>query len=142
MTDAEVALRYVDYLRTGDEDILESAFAPSFHDHVSGRTGPDMMRVVHRWISETLADISYEVHGVTAGDGLAMVWFSSRGRHVGSAFPLFADREPTGREIVAEAVHIFRVTDGKLSEHWAVRDDLGVLRQLDGVEAGSDRPRR
>jgi hypothetical protein len=39
-----------------------------------------------------------------------------------------------GKTIVAEAVHILRVVDGKLAEHWAVRDDLGVLRQLDTLD--------
>jgi len=84
------------------------------------------------------------VHGVTTGGGLVMLWFSSRARHVGNAFPQFAGREPTGRVIVAEAVHIFRVADGKLAEHWAVRDDLGVQRQIDSpepVEPPGDRPR-
>jgi predicted ester cyclase len=30
-------------------------------------------------------------------------------------------------------VHIYRVADGQIREHWAVRDDLSMLRQL-GVE--------
>jgi hypothetical protein len=64
-----------------------------------------------------------------------MLWFSSRGRHVGSGgFPQFTGREPTNRTITAEAVHIFRIVESRLAEHWAVRDDLGVLRQLDAPE--------
>jgi predicted SnoaL-like aldol condensation-catalyzing enzyme len=27
-------------------------------------------------------------------------------------------------------IHIWRVVDGKIVEHWACRDDLGVLEQL------------
>ncbi|MFB9687101.1 ester cyclase [Amycolatopsis plumensis] len=106
-SDAELAVRYVDYLVGGDEAILEEAFAPDFLDHVSGRRGTDMMRVVRGWLERS-----------------------------------FAGRQPTGRRIVAEAVHIFRVRDGRLAEHWAVRDDLGVLRQLEGGEAPGERPRR
>ena len=30
----------------------------------------------------------------------------------------------------AEHIHIYRVTHGKLAEHWVVRDDLAMLRQL------------
>jgi steroid delta-isomerase-like uncharacterized protein len=33
----------------------------------------------------------------------------------------------------AEHIHIFRVADGKLAEHWVVRDDLTMLRQLGAV---------
>jgi len=136
-TDNErLALRYVDYLRTGDETILSEAFSPDHLDHVSGRRGMDIMRIVRGWITESFADVTYEVHAVTTGADLVMLWFSNTGRHVGSGFPQLADREPSGRDIVAEAVHIFRVADGRLVEHWAVRDDLGMLRQLDGADRG------
>jgi steroid delta-isomerase-like uncharacterized protein len=30
----------------------------------------------------------------------------------------------------AEHIHIYRLVDGKLAEHWVVRDDLAMLRQL------------
>jgi steroid delta-isomerase-like uncharacterized protein len=30
----------------------------------------------------------------------------------------------------AEHIHIYRVADEKLAEHWVVRDDLAMLRQL------------
>lgn len=141
-TDSELVVRYVDYLATGDESILDEAFTPDFHDHVSGLRGTDMMGVVRGWLARSFADLTYEVHAVTSGDGLVMIWFTSSGTHIGSEFPQFAGREPTGRRIVAEAVHIFRVRDGKLAEHWAVRDDLGVLRQLDGGDPPGERPQR
>jgi predicted ester cyclase len=37
---------------------------------------------------------------------------------------------PTGGRVAAQQSHWFRVVDGKLAEHWAVRDDLGMLQQL------------
>jgi len=36
----------------------------------------------------------------------------------------------TGREFSTEHIHVFRVSAGKLAEHWAGRDDFGMLRQL------------
>ena len=36
----------------------------------------------------------------------------------------------TGRRFEAEQVHIWRVADGRLAEHWMFRDDLGTMRQL------------
>ena len=37
---------------------------------------------------------------------------------------------PKGKRVTVELVHIFRITDGKIVEHWAVRDDLGLMQQL------------
>ena len=37
---------------------------------------------------------------------------------------------PTGRSFSVQQIHICRVTDGQISEHWACRDDLGAARQL------------
>ena len=37
---------------------------------------------------------------------------------------------PTGKSVAAQQSHWFRVADGKLAEHWAVRDDLSMMQQL------------
>ena len=38
--------------------------------------------------------------------------------------------KPTGKRVSAEQMHFVRFQDGKIVEHWAVRDDAGLLRQL------------
>jgi predicted ester cyclase len=48
------------------------------------------------------------------------------GRHVGE----FLGKPPTGKKFAAEQIHIWRVMDGKVIEHWSVRDDLGQALQL------------
>ena len=48
------------------------------------------------------------------------------GRHVGE----FLGKPPTGKKFTAEQIHIWRVMDGKVIEHWSVRDDLGQALQL------------
>lgn len=42
---------------------------------------------------------------------------------------------PKGKAVAVELVHIFRVREGKIVEHWAVRDDLGLMKQLGVVGA-------
>lgn len=42
---------------------------------------------------------------------------------------------PKGNSVAVELVHIFRIRDGKIVEHWAVRDDLGLMKQLGVVGA-------
>ncbi len=40
-----------------------------------------------------------------------------------------------GRSVSVELVHIFRIHDGKIVEHWAVRDDLALMKQLSVIGA-------
>lgn len=53
------------------------------------------------------------------------------------AFPvnsgIFSGLPPTGREYTVQHLHLFRVVGGKITEHWACRDDLGAARQV-GLE--------
>ena len=56
------------------------------------------------------------------------------GRHVGP----FAGMAATGREFSVEHTHIVRILDGKVVEHWANRDDCGMLRQLGLLHIGGD----
>jgi predicted ester cyclase len=39
----------------------------------------------------------------------------------------------SGRSYTITHVHIYRIVDGKIREHWAVRDDLSMLRQLGAI---------
>lgn len=40
--------------------------------------------------------LTYEVHAVTSGDGLVMIWFTSSGTHIGSEFPQLDGGDPPG----------------------------------------------
>jgi predicted ester cyclase len=48
------------------------------------------------------------------------------GRHVGELL----GQPPTGRQFATEQIHIYRLQDGKVIEHWSVRDDLGQALRL------------
>ena len=39
----------------------------------------------------------------------------------------------TGREVTVGAIHIVRLSGGKIAEWWAAEDDLGLLRQIGAV---------
>ena len=63
---------------------------------------------------------------IVAQDERVMAWVRCEGRHVGE----FLGIPSTGREFSFEAMHRFRVEDEIVREHWAVRDDLGLFRQI------------
>jgi predicted ester cyclase len=47
---------------------------------------------------------------------------------------------PTGKRIRTSGIEVFRIEDGKMAEHWATFDVLGMLRQI-GVVCQSPRSR-
>jgi predicted ester cyclase len=135
MTSAEELVRRYVGVIDGSEDaaaVIEFIH-PDFLDHVSGQRGTDIFAVVQRWGNETFADVAVEVHAIMTNADLVSIWFTTEATHIGNTFPILRGRPVTGRRLRWQAVHIFRLADGKLAEHWAVRDDLGLLRQIEPV---------
>ena len=66
------------------------------------------------------------------------LWNRTRSRAVSTAFALSAAGiEPDDRVVAYDYVHILRFHDGKAVEHWSVRDDMTLMRQLGALP---DRP--
>ena len=89
----------------------------------------------------------YTMLDVVAEGESVMAWVRCTGRHVGE----FAGIPPDGPEFGFDAMHRYRVEDGVIREHHAVRDDLALFWQLGScvsVDAqdcrvcGAPRPRR
>ena len=54
----------------------------------------------------------------------------------------FAGMPPSGKKATWEAIHISRVKDGKIVEHWQVQDQLGMLQQLGLIPTPEATPAR
>lgn len=46
---------------------------------------------------------------------------------------IYSLANPGGQTYTFQHMHLFRIVDGQIAEHWANRDDLGAARQL-GLE--------
>ena len=88
--------------------------------------GPDGMVRTMLWLKGAFSDRRYEIHQVVGEGDTVVVHCTFHGRHTGD----FMGIAPTNRPFAVRQVHIVRFKDGKGIEHWAVRDDLGLLRQL------------
>jgi predicted ester cyclase len=44
---------------------------------------------------------------------------------------------PQGERFSVEHIHIYRVTDDRIAEHWVVRDDLGMMLGIGAVARGA-----
>ncbi len=54
-------------------------------------------------------------------------------RHLRRAGPRRSGVRATGKSFTVRQAHWMRVADGKIVEHWAVRDDLGMAKQAGWV---------
>lgn len=93
------------------------------------RHGIDNFKMIITSTLTAVPDQHWEIEDLLAeGDRVAcyMTWSGTHQASVG----LFAGIVPTGKRFSVQHIHTFRITDGKLSGHGAVRDDLGMFRQL------------
>ncbi len=97
-----------------------------FHDNVSG-LGVNVFDVVGGWFDSSFSDRRVEHHATMTADDRVLVWFTMYGVHIGNGFPRLVDLDVVGADVLWPQVHILRVDDGKVVEHWAVRDDLTML---------------
>ena len=73
-----------------------------------------------------ITDMRLEVHEVVAAGDLVAYRATLSGTHEGELLGM----PPTGRSFSVQHMHMLRMRDGRACEHWAVRDDLGMLQQL------------
>jgi predicted ester cyclase len=122
---------YTAYITTGDTSVLQT-FSPDFYDNVSKTRGLDIFGLVATWLDESFADRSADLHLVTHSADTVVMWCTAYGRHVGNGFPRLNGLPVKGNRVAWPQVHIFRLAEGLVVEHWAVRDDAAML---DAVKA-------
>ena len=123
-------------LAAGDLSAFDDLVAEDFVNHAAGPQGRDGLRTTYAVLRRDLGDWTAEEHQVLADGDRVVVHMTLQGRHVASTMPLLAGVPPTGTDVGWEFIHIWRVQDGRIAEHWACRDDLGLLRQLGARSPG------
>ena len=113
----------------GDETLLDLV-AEDMVNHASGLQGRDGLRRIFTMIDHDLGPISFEQHHLVADGDLVVQHVTVHGRHRGSTMPLLDGTPTSDRAVTWRFVHLWRVADGLIVEHWACRDDLGLLEQL------------
>jgi predicted ester cyclase len=89
--------------------------------------GPEAIKGVVRWLRGAFPDLAYEIEDAFGDGDRVAIRCIARGTHHGE----FLGRPPTGRSFAVRQIHVFRVTAGQIAEHWAARDDVGMMRQLE-----------
>ena len=115
------------------EDYVEHAVAPFSRESPGRVHGPTHQRGVVEWLRAQYPDLEMTILAIVADDAQVIVHVRSTGTNLG---PINGVIPPTGKTATADQMHRYRVVDGRLAEHWAVRDDLGMLAQLGLVPGG------
>jgi predicted ester cyclase len=138
-----VAVRSIHAMADGDRSEFESLY----HAHAVDREnriqpptsrvpGPDCFWSTALWLRAAFAGLHYEIHHALADGDLVAVNSTMKGRHT-APWTVYDDQgqidtvfPPTNRDFAVTQSHWFKLQDGRIVEHWANRDDLGMAKQL------------
>ncbi len=103
------------------------------HGRLVGRAG---MKAVFDTLFSTFPDFNYRIDEMTVENDRVVCKVTMHGTHLGQ--PILSHAfggmlngvAPTGKRVEVLQFHSFRIDGMQISEHAAVRDDLGMLLQL------------
>jgi steroid delta-isomerase-like uncharacterized protein len=112
-----------------DVNALRQVISDDFVNHEAPPGTPPGLGAITMFMNlldEAFSDQRWDIHDVLADGDKVVVRCTHAGLHTGDYFGLPA----TGRSFAYRQIHIIRIRDGKGLEHWAVRDDASLMRQL------------
>lgn len=132
-----VVLRFLDEaVIAGNTAVIDEVCHPDAINHAAAgpnKRGIEGIKKVVGFSKAAQPDQKWTWKAVLADGDLVVVYGVREATWQGQQFRGLAT--PQGKHIAVELAHMFRLIDGKIIEHWAVRDDLGLMQQL-GVVAG------
>jgi predicted ester cyclase len=112
-----------------DIDALTQVIAVEGVDHGARPEEPQGLEGAKRtmlWLARVFSNQRWQVNQVVAEGDTVVLHCTHHGRHTGELMGIPA----TGRSVAYDYVHIVRFDAGKVVEHWGVRDDMALMRQL------------
>jgi predicted ester cyclase len=127
-----VVQKFVDAMGRGDIDVAASLVAEDLVNHAAlphaqGRAG---FRTIGQKLKKAFPDMRGHVDDVIVEGDKVVVRMTVTATHTGPLEFVNMPLPPTGKNFKATHIHICRVAGGSIVEHWAERDDLGMMRQL------------
>ena len=131
-------------IETGELDLADANVTPGYvnhravHEPLAARgQGPEALKATAGWLRRAFGDLRFDIHDVVVIDDRVIAWVTLHGTNIGpfvvhdspdgSVTDVFP---PTGHSFAARQVHWFRIADGAIAEHDAVRDDMGMAKQV------------
>lgn len=142
----EVVVRSIHAMATGGREEFDVLYHPAARDrenHIQPPTsrvlGSEGFWSTAQWLRAAFDDLHYDIHHALADGDLVAVNSTMKGTHT-APWTVYTDDgdidavfPPTGKPFNAAQSHWFRLEAGRIREHWAIRDDLGMAKQLGWV---------
>ena len=100
---------------------------------VPSEHGRDLFRAAVTGVMAAVPDARWEALDLVAEGDRVAVRIQWVGTYQGGRFRGYNVRGPQSFSV--EHIHVYRVVNGKLAEHWVVRDDLAMLTELGAFDA-------
>jgi lactoylglutathione lyase len=114
----------------GDDTALDDLVAEGMVNHAAGPQGREGLKAILRTLEHDLGPVTVEPHHLIGEGDLVAQHVTLHGTHRASTMPLLTGTAVAGRPAAWTFIHVWRVADGRIVEHWACRDDMGLLEQL------------
>jgi steroid delta-isomerase-like uncharacterized protein len=128
----EFAKNWVAALNGRNVEALTAVLADDFVNHgaIPGSQGRDALPRILSTLWKAMPDMKYRLDDVVADGDRVACRVTLTGTQTGPLEFRNIQLPATGREVATEQLHIFRLANGKVAEHWMGRDDIGMFRQL------------
>jgi steroid delta-isomerase-like uncharacterized protein len=124
-----IVRRFIDEVQTQHDLVaLDVLFSADFVDHSGISTSPDLegTKQFFAMLFTAFPDIQATIHDQVAEGDKVVTRKTFHGTHQGE----FMGIPSTGKRVAIDVIDIFRISDGKITTHWAVADMLGLMQQL------------
>jgi predicted ester cyclase len=141
--DTRTAIRSMHLMSAGSLADMEAVYTPDAVNREAKDeppdtrgAGPAALYATARWLRGAFSELAFELHDAVQDDDLVVVHATMSGRQTGPFVAYGPDGAitavfpPLGRRFAVTQSHWFRMRDGRVAEHWANRDDLGMGQQL------------
>ncbi|HEU4798067.1 MAG TPA: ester cyclase [bacterium] len=135
-----VVRRFVEEFKNkANHNIVDQLCAPSFVHHFkdprlpAGREG---LKILGRTVAAAFPDVRVAIEDLLSDGEKVVERTIARGTHRGE----FNGIPPTGRPVAWTEIHIYRLSQGKITELWSEFDSAGMLMQLGAVPSPAQTP--
>lgn len=127
---AQYRRTFEEVFNQGNLALVDELVAPDFLDHEvppgMNNRGPDSTRQLVTMLRTAFPNLHFTIEDLVAEGDTVAGRVTMSGTHLGP----FQGIPPTGRSFQQAQMYFVRFREGLAIEHRAVRDDLGMMRQL------------